>query len=109
MHTECFKTLKRQRSRVLIKKMSCIYLPIPPACSHLLLTIWNVLLLLCFLNITRSYVSMSLVNMITYIVAKLAFCFVLNLKHDTVDSRYLEIERTLKNASKYPYFDISDL
>ena len=27
----------------------------------------------------------------------------------TVDSRYLEIEGTLKNSSRYPYFDISDL
>ena len=26
-----------------------------------------------------------------------------------VDSRYLEIEGTLKNTSRYPYFDISDL
>ena len=28
---------------------------------------------------------------------------------NTADSRYLEIERTLKNTSRYPYFDISDL
>ena len=27
----------------------------------------------------------------------------------TVDSRYLEIEGTFKNSSRYPYFDISDL
>ena len=27
----------------------------------------------------------------------------------TVDSRYLEIEGTVKNSSRYPYFDISDL
>ena len=27
----------------------------------------------------------------------------------TVDSRYLEIEGTLKNSSRYPFFDISDL
>ena len=27
----------------------------------------------------------------------------------TVDSRYLEIEGTLLNTSRYPYFDISDL
>ena len=27
----------------------------------------------------------------------------------TVDSRYLEIEGILKNTSRYPYFDISDL
>ena len=27
----------------------------------------------------------------------------------TVDSRYLEVEGTLKNTSRYPYFDISDL
>ena len=30
-------------------------------------------------------------------------------RHTTVDSRYLEIEGTLKNSSRYPYFDISDL
>ena len=30
-------------------------------------------------------------------------------KFTTVDSRYLEIEGTLKNSSRYPYFDISDL
>ena len=28
---------------------------------------------------------------------------------NTVDSRYLEIGGTLKNTSRYPYFDISDL
>ena len=27
----------------------------------------------------------------------------------TVDSRYLEVKGTLKNTSKYPYFDISDV
>ena len=27
----------------------------------------------------------------------------------TVDSRYLEVEGTLSNTSRYPYFDISDL
>ena len=27
---------------------------------------------------------------------------------DTVDSRYLEVEGTLWNTSRYPYFDISD-
>ena len=27
----------------------------------------------------------------------------------TVDSRYLEIEGTIINTSRYPYFDISDL
>ena len=26
-----------------------------------------------------------------------------------VDSRYLEIEGTVKNSSRYPYFNISDL
>ena len=26
----------------------------------------------------------------------------------TIDYRYLEIEGTLKNSSRYPYFDISD-
>ena len=31
------------------------------------------------------------------------------LSGNTVDSRYLEIEGTLKNTSRYPYFDISDL
>ena len=30
-------------------------------------------------------------------------------KKYTVDSRYLEIEGTLKNSPRYPYFDISDL
>ena len=29
--------------------------------------------------------------------------------YSTVDSRYLEIEGTLRNSSRYPYFDISDL
>ena len=28
---------------------------------------------------------------------------------NTVDSRYLELQWTLKNTSRYPYFDISDL
>ena len=28
---------------------------------------------------------------------------------NTVDSRYLEVEGTLWNTSRYPYFDISDL
>ena len=32
-----------------------------------------------------------------------------DLISNTVDSRYLEIEGTLKNTSRYPYFDISDL
>ena len=27
---------------------------------------------------------------------------------NTVDSRYLEVEATLWNTSRYPYFDISD-
>ena len=27
----------------------------------------------------------------------------------TVDSRYLEIKGTLRNTSRYPHFDISDL
>ena len=30
-------------------------------------------------------------------------------KHNTADSRYLEVEETLLNTSRYPYFDISDL
>ena len=30
-------------------------------------------------------------------------------KRNTVDSRYLELQGTLKNTSRYPYFDISDL
>ena len=29
--------------------------------------------------------------------------------HNTVDSRYLEVEGTLWNTSRYPYFDISDV
>ena len=28
--------------------------------------------------------------------------------HSTVDSHYLEVEGTLWNTSRYPYFDISD-
>ena len=28
---------------------------------------------------------------------------------NTVDSRYLELQGTLWNSSRYPYFDISDL
>ena len=28
---------------------------------------------------------------------------------NTVDSRYLEVEETLWNTSRYPYFDISDV
>ena len=32
-----------------------------------------------------------------------------DIYQDTVDSRYLEIEGTLRNSSRYPYFDISDL
>ena len=28
---------------------------------------------------------------------------------NTVDSRYLEVEGTLWNTSRYPYFDISDV
>ena len=31
------------------------------------------------------------------------------MTYNTVDSRYLEIEGTLRNSSRYPYFDISDL
>ena len=34
---------------------------------------------------------------------------IMGSKKITVDSRYLEIEGTLKNTSRYPYFDISDL
>ena len=34
------------------------------------------------------------------------FCIVHN---GTVDSRYLEIEGTIINTLRYPYFDISDL
>ena len=30
-------------------------------------------------------------------------------KQNTVDSRYLEVERTLWTPSRYPYFDISDV
>ena len=30
-------------------------------------------------------------------------------KKYTVDSRYLELQGTLWNSSRYPYFDISDL
>ena len=31
------------------------------------------------------------------------------LKESTVDSRYLELQGTLWNTSRYPYFDLSDL
>ena len=34
---------------------------------------------------------------------------ILTLLSTTVDSRYLEVEGTLWNTSRYPYFDISDL
>ena len=34
--------------------------------------------------------------------------FIILLNLNIVDSRYLEIEGTLKNTSRYPYFDISD-
>ena len=30
------------------------------------------------------------------------------IRSNTVDSRYLEIGGTIKNTSRYPYFDISD-
>ena len=33
----------------------------------------------------------------------------LNEAKYTVDSRYLEVEGTLSNTSRYPYFDISDV
>ena len=39
---------------------------------------------------------------------KISLYLVIKLSN-TVDSRYLEIEGTLKNSSRYPYFDISDL
>ena len=32
-----------------------------------------------------------------------------NNNNYTVDSRYLEFQGTLRNTSRYPYFDISDL
>ena len=32
-----------------------------------------------------------------------------NVNRNTVDSRYLEIQGTLKKTTRYPYFDISDL
>ena len=32
-----------------------------------------------------------------------------NVQKNTVDSRYLELQGTLWNTSRYPYFDISDL
>ena len=37
------------------------------------------------------------------------YLFVTSNNNATVDSRYLEIEGTLLNTSRYPYFDISDL
>ena len=33
----------------------------------------------------------------------------IEVRLDTVDSRYLELQGTLWNTSRYPYFDISDL
>ena len=32
-----------------------------------------------------------------------------DVSENTVDSRYLEFQRTLWNISSYPYLDISDL
>ena len=33
----------------------------------------------------------------------------LNVQWNTVDSLYIEVEGTLCNTSRYPYFDISDV
>ena len=35
-------------------------------------------------------------------------CFFLELLYNTVDSRYFEVQGTVWNSSRYPYFDISD-
>ena len=37
------------------------------------------------------------------------YLWVVLLDKNTVDSRYLELQGTLWNSSRYPYFDISDL
>ena len=46
---------------------------------------------------------------IFYTVRWAEFVSILLEGSSTVDSRYLEIKGTLKNSSRYPYFDISDL
>ena len=42
-------------------------------------------------------------------VDRLWIIYIVFTNNSTVDSRYLEIEGTIKNTSRYPYFDISDL
>ena len=44
---------------------------------------------------------------VAWVLSAIKFCSV--LIEYTVDSRYLELEETLWNTSRYPYFDISDL
>ena len=65
-------------------------------------------------NSTESYLPLLIQNYCGWQEIQLAAVkrlhihyFILGLI--TVDSRYLEIEGTLKNSSRYPYFDISDL
>ena len=53
------------------------------------------------------FLNMSIEYMLLY-TSVLMFVKILQTKV-TVDSRYLEIEGTLRNSSRYPYFDISDL
>ena len=43
-----------------------------------------------------------------FLVNFLIFLFLFFFAY-TVDSRYLEVEGTLWNTSRYPYFDISDV
>ena len=50
-------------------------------------------ILYAFHTLNKTYISALLLTELQY----------------TVDSRYLEIEGTLKISSRYPYFDISDL
>ena len=51
-------------------------------------------------------ISNTLYNIFLPELVALCVCFT---KRNTVDSRYLELQGTLKNTSRYPYFDISDL
>ena len=56
-----------------------------------------------------SKLLVSDINMSKLLVSDINMSKLLVSDINTVDSRYLEIEGTLKNSSRYPYFDISDL
>ena len=43
------------------------------------------------------------------ILGNIKGCLDFQYRKNTVGSRYLEIEGTIINTSRYPYFDISDL